>query len=192
MSTTFIVEASIAERLGTATTALRVVPRRRRSRWGVRRGQWQELSSADALDTLVDAPDTPIVLSRPAHADPGAAKLRLLAHVVNVDVLYLPEDVDDAAWSVAIATRLADADRHHLLRALGVVCCGPSAFYGVPTRPWGAAERLVPAVRPVTLARWASCAWEPCAWCTGGGPDGDQCRRCGMMIQAVPIAGDVA
>ncbi len=192
MSTTFIVEASIAERLGTATTALRVVPRRRRSRWGLRRGQWQELSPADALDTMVDAPATPIVLSRSAHADPGAAKLRSLAHLVNVDVLYLPDDVDDAAWSVAIATRLADADRPHLLRALGVVCCGPRAFVGVPTRPWGAAERLVPAVRPVTLARWASCAWESCAWCTGGGAPGDQCRRCGMMILAATIDGDAA
>jgi hypothetical protein len=188
MSLTFVVEQSVAELLGPPHPALRVAARRRTSRWSLRPGGWRALDPAAALDAIVDAPAPLIVLARTVVADGGSGCLRSLARVLEVDVMDLPDDIEDAAWSVAIATRLADAEPEHVARALGVVCCGPSAFAGLPTRLWGPHDRPVPALRPVTLARWSSCVWRHCTWCRGGGFPGTPCRRCGNPIATTGVA----
>jgi hypothetical protein len=188
MSLTFVVEQSIAALLGPPHPVLRVAARRRGSRWGWHSSSWRALDPAAALDAIIDAPAPALVLARTGSADRGGSCLRSMARVLDIDVIDLPDAIEDAAWSVGIAMRLADADSQHFARALDVICCGPTAFRGLPTRPWGLGGSPVPALRPETLARWSTCAWRHCTWCRGGGFPGAPCRRCGTPI----ATGDMA
>ncbi len=183
MTATLVVERGIIDRLGGEPSGAWIVPRRRSRWWRRRREGWAPLDPESVLDALADIRRPAVVLVRSAVADPGAGCLIDVAHLLGLEVRTLPDGFDEAAWSAGIASCLdgvvpgASANR-----ALDVLCCGPAVAPASPRRRWGVAGISVPAVRPATLARWASCAWRPCRWCTAGGLPGDRCRRCGNPI----------
>ncbi len=180
MATTVVVDEHLAGILGTrAVAGLRAVPRGRR-RLGVRGpGAIDRAAAVEAL-AAVDGPV--VVLARTARADPQAAALPEVVRAMGAAVITLPDDEDAAAWSIGMAAALAGAEHDAVVRALEVLCCGPDVVTDAPTRPWGRREIPVPALRPVTLARWATCAWTPCTWCARGGAPGWACRRCGGAV----------
>jgi hypothetical protein len=170
-----VVEHGLAS-AGAASSAegIVVVPRPRG-----RRG-WADLDPDAVVDALDRAGPGAVVLARTALADPGARALPALAGIMGREVVRLPADREAAAWVVAVAARLAAAgdDPARLLQVL----VGAPAAPVLPRRPIGAGSARMPALRPGVLARWAGCAWRPCARCAGGGLPGAACGRCGAVL----------
>jgi hypothetical protein len=174
--TALVVEASVAGCASPGGRPVIVVPRARR------RGAWRPVEADAAVAALDRAGEDAIVLARPAGADPGAAPVVAVARLLGHPVVRLPAGDSAAAWVVATATHpqfLGDA----LIRRLDVLVGVPAAVAGLPMRPSGHGPE-VPALRPAVLARWAGCAWRPCAACPGGGLAGASCGRCGAGIGA--------
>ena len=185
MTPTLVVEHGIAECVGGAPFGVRVVPRRRSSWWRRRRSPWEPLDPEAVLDVLIEIRRPAVVFTRRAAADPGARCLGDIAHLLGLDVRTLPDNRDEAAWCVGIAGSLGEALTARDIRALDVLCCGSAVAPGSPRGQWGPAGISVPALRPSTVVRWASCAWRACRWCAAGGLPGDRCRRCGNPIDAL-------
>jgi hypothetical protein len=172
-----VVEEGLAAAAG-AVRATTVVPRAPR-----RRGSGRAALEPDTvIDALDRAGTAAVVLARSPAADPGAAVLPALAAVMGHEVVRLPDDADAAAWVVALAGALAPGGED-LPRRLQVLV-GAAASPVLPRRPVGAGPVRMPAVRAGVLARWAGCAWRPCARCAGGGLPGAACGRCGAGLLA--------
>ena len=191
MTPTLVVERGLAECLGGGPSEVRIVARRRARWWRRYRSPWAPLDPESVLDALVEIRRPVVVLARSAAADPGARCLIDIARLLGLEMRTLPENRDEAAWCVAIAGSLDQAPIAGNLRALDVLCCGSAVAPGSPRGRWGPTGISVPALRPGTIARWASCAWRPCGWCAAGGLPGDRCRRCGNPIDA-PVPEDRA
>ncbi len=182
-----MIDATIARHLGRMPKGVFVVPRDTLRWWRVRRaGQWRPLDPERVIDLLCDLPRPGLVLARPASADPGAACLATTAAVAGHDVIALPAALDEAVWSVGVTLGLVACAGETLGRVLDVICCGPASAPTLPHQEWGPTGLSVPALRPVTLARWAYCAWHPCSWCDAGGLPGHRCRRCGAPVYQMP------
>jgi len=134
--------------------------------------------SRGSMDVFVEA-IAQVGASAVVLAGDADGALRRAARAMNCEVLRLPSDHAAAAWVVSIGAALVRADRAALLRVLHVLCNGPDATPG-PRRQWN--DRVVPALRPTTLARWATRNWSQCGWCRGGGLPGFPCCGCGLMI----------
>lgn len=181
--TTLIVDRHIVDVLGPrAPQGIWPVPRRRRT-LGRGAGTITREAAANAL-TATEGPM--VVLARGARVDPDAAALGDAMAALGGPVITLPDELDAAAWSVGLAAALSGAEPGAVVRALEVLCCGPAVMPDAPLRPWGPRELPVPALRPVTLARWATRTWSPCAWCARGGAPGWPCRRCGAGVPTRP------
>jgi len=188
MATTIVVDQHLADILGAREIrGLRVAPRRRRGPFTRGPGA---ITRADAAEALASVEGPVVVLARAGRVDPDAAALPDVMRAIGGPVITLPDDEDAAAWSVGLAAALLEADHGALVRALEVLCCGPRVVTDASTRLWGPREIPVPALRPVTLARWASCTWSPCGWCVRGGAPDWPCRRCGGTVP--PRAGEDA
>jgi hypothetical protein len=185
VSAAIIVEAGLALRARVASApAVIVAPRRRRRRrrWPAREG-WRPLDPAETMEVLRSAPRGALVLARAASADPGAAWLASLPTLAGLASLSLPEPLDAAVWTVALAAHWASEGADDLLRPLAVVCGLWERQAALPRREWGAADLPAPALRPGALARWASRAWRPCTWCRrGGGLASARCVLCGACV----------
>jgi hypothetical protein len=189
VSVSIVVDESIACRLASAPLSLRTVPRAR-VRLRVRHGGaiWRPLDRGRVIDILVDIPAAGRVLVRPGRVDPGGAFLAVAARLVGHEVVWLPEAMDEAVWSVGVALSFAGRDLATTDRALDVVCGGPASLAALPRRDWGGAGTVVPTLRPATIARLAYCAWVPCGWCDAGGLAGRRCARCGSDLADAPLA----
>lgn len=189
MASTIVIPAHLAVRL----------PRRSRRHVAVigepsRRRRRAASSHEDTVIDLFGAGDDPVIALMPRH-DENAAMLRARRVIVAADGVRITvtDDYESALWCVAIAVELARADHRAVVRALEVLCNGPQVVGEAPRRSWGPMGLEVPALRPVTLARWASGAWVPCTWCDRGGAAGYPCLRCGAPIARRPHrAGAVA
>jgi hypothetical protein len=191
MTTLTVLEQAFASHLDATPVGVRVVPRDETPWWrGRRAGRWRPLDPERVFETLCTLPRTGLVLVRPAAADPGAMLLAAAGAVLGLDVITLPGDLDEAIWCVGVALALGIDEPETFGRVLDVVCCGPVGAPAFPRQLWGPAGISVPALRPATLARWASCAWRPCSWCQAGGLPGHRCRRCGAPV--VETAAEVA
>lgn len=180
-----IVEEGLRTGTG-APSGLHTIPRRRRPWW--RRGtSWAPLDPSEVTDALSRVPAPAVVLARSAAADPGAACLGPLARLLGHRVVQLPSDPGEAAWSASIAASLLVLPDEAFLRVVDVLCCGPATSPPAPRCLWGGGIS-VPALRPETLARWASCAWRRCGWCRRGGLPGRACRTCGTAIADEAVA----
>lgn len=158
-----------------------VVARPPRRRGGGR----ADLAPEAVIEALERAGPDAVVLARPAGADHGARALPALAAIMRREVIRLPEDDDAAAWVVAMAGALAPVGPEPA-RCLQVLAgAAAAAASSLPRRPVGAGAARMPALRPGVLARWAGCAWRPCARCGGGGLPGASCGRCGAGLAAV-------
>lgn len=113
------------------------------------------------------------------HGDLGLCRA---ARALTYDVLRLPDDPTAAAWVVSVGAALVRADRAALVRVLEVLCSGSDATPG-PHRHWNGG--VVSALRPATIARWATRNWSPCSWCRGGGLANAPCSACGALIAPV-------
>lgn len=189
MSVSIVVDESIACRLRDAGPWLCVVPRARVRGWRHRGDElWRPLDRRRVIDTLIDVPACGRVLVRPAQSDPGGSILAAAARLAGHEVVWLPDALDEAVWSVGMALSLVGSDVATIDRVLDVVCCGPEVLEALPQRAWGGAGRGVPAVRPATLVRLARCAWRPCSWCDAGGLADGRCARCGSELADTPLA----
>lgn len=180
----WIVDHAVAERLGVPPPGLIVVPRRPAPFWRRRSGRWSALDPDCVATLLADSPASAAILARSGMADPGAVCLPQLGRLFGHEVLWLPDGLDEAAWSVGITCGLGDLGADRIARIVDVVCCGPGIAPSFPRREWGGGI-AVPALRPATLARWAECAWRACRWCVGGGLPGRACVRCGVAVEGV-------
>jgi hypothetical protein len=174
---TVVVELSLAPASAAGSgEGLVVVPRTRR-----RRG-WADLDPDAVVDALDRAGPGAVVLARTPLADAGARALPALARIMGREVVRLPAEGEAAAWVVAVAGTLsaAGADPSRRLQVL----VGAAAAPALPRRPVGAGPARMPALRHGVLARWAGCAWRPCARCAGGGLPGAVCGRCGAGLAA--------
>ncbi len=150
---------------------------------GDRRSARRRRESHDDLVTrLVDAGRPLIALVRSGEDTADDIVTRRVIDAAGVVRISLPADAAAARWCVAVAAEISPADHHAVVRALEVLCNGPDVVGRAPRRPWGSEGIPVPALRPVTLARWASCAWVPCSWCARGGAAGYACLRCGAPV----------
>lgn len=168
-----VVEESLARLVaGSARERLTVVTRSR----GRGRG-WNDLD-ADRVVAALDAggPDA-LVLARDSEADPGARVLDELARLMGHDRVRLPGAPVEAAWAIAVAAH-DDFQGEGLLRRLEALVGEMGRGGALPRRLLGQGTK-VPALRPAALARWAGCAWRACRECSGGGPAGGRCARCG-------------
>jgi hypothetical protein len=177
-----VIEGGIASALAEPPPALRVLPRQRSRAWRCRRTPWVPLRPDDVLEALDEIPRPAVVLARSAGVDPGAACLAPIGRLLGHDTLVLPDAPDEAAWVAGVACEIDVEDDASYVRILHVVCCGPSIAASFPRRRWGPTGISVPALRPATLARWASCSWQACRWCVGGGLPGSPCRCCGAEV----------
>lgn len=166
-----VVERSVAAWALPGSRPMQVVPRRRR------RGRWLDLDADAVIEAIDAAGHDPIVLARPAADDPGASCLPALGVLLGAAHVRLPGDPARAGWVVSVATQPSFGDGSSLrrLEALVGAAAGGASLPGRGTDE----VRGVPAVRPGVLARWAGCAWRPCARCGGGGLPGAACARCG-------------
>jgi hypothetical protein len=182
-----VVEAGLAVRARVAfAPAVMVAPRRRR-RWSARE-EWRALDPAETVEVLRSAPRSALVLARGASADPGGACLASLAPLAGLAALRLPEPLDAAVWTVALAAHWAAEGTDDLLRPLAVVCGLWEREAALPRRAWGAADLPVPALRPGALARWSARAWRPCTWCRrGGGLVSARCALCGAAVAGAAV-----
>jgi hypothetical protein len=185
MTLTIVVEHGIIAHLGGVPSGMRIVARRRSRWWRRHRTPWASLDPEAVLDTLAEIHRPAVVLARRAVADPGARCLIDVARLLGLEVRTLPDSCEEAAWIAGIAGSLGEAPPAGGGRALDVLCCGPAIVPTSPRQRWGPTGISVPALRPGTIARWASCAWRACRWCAAGGLPGDRCRRCGNPIDAV-------
>ncbi len=156
-----------------------------------RRGRARSSALDDLASALADATHPVIVLLPPTEGHREDIRIRCLVDAARAVRIALPEDPAAAEWCVAVARELSPADHHAVVRALEVLCNGPDVVERAPRRSWGPHGIGVPALRPVTLARWASCAWVPCSWCARGGAVGHPCLRCGAPIRP-PALGEAA
>jgi len=166
-SVTRLIAAPAPERLVT-------VPRPR----GRGRRGWAPLHADGVIDALDLAGPGAVVLARGCAADPGAALLPSLGRTMGHDVVRLPDDSAAAAWALGVALHPdfpCDPAISRLEALVGVASSGGP----LPRRAIGAGGPSVPALRPEVLSRWAGCAWRACARCSGGGPVGGSCGRCG-------------
>jgi hypothetical protein len=163
-----VVDERIAGRA--AAGARRVVPIRRERRPGRREGGIRADAVVDAIDA---AGAEPVVLARPAEADPAAAAVRAVAVLLGVPCIRLPAALDAAAWLVAVAAHAEFGDTA-LVRRLEALS-GPAGEGRTP-----------PVLRPSVLARWAGWVWRPCPRCAGGGAAGGPCGRCGAPAIGAP------
>lgn len=186
MTNTIVARAELATEVGRSASRNLVTlggirgSRRRHRRHG-------RTSADDVVAVVGEASQSAIVLIQPPEGDEDDATMQRVVDAVGAVRITLPDDLSSARWCVAIAAEIAPADHHAVVRALEVLCNGPDVVTGVPRRSWGPHDVGVPALRPVTLARWASCAWVPCSWCARGGADAHPCRRCGAPIRR-PVA----
>ncbi len=180
MASTIVVDAALAAEVGHGAlcNVVRVDEGARSNRWRRRR-----LAVDDMVETLDRAPHPVIALLRDAEDGSDDVAMRRAIDALGAVRIMLPGDLASARWCVAIAADIAPAEHQAVVRALEVLCNGPGVVGGAPRRAWGAQGVQVPALRPVTLARWASCAWTPCSWCARGGADAHPCRRCGAPIR---------
>lgn len=170
---TLVIGHETAERIGQSPReALTVV--RSRPRGHAMRGRRLHGSMDAYVEPLARSGASAVVL---AGEDDG--ELRRAARALGRDVLRLPPDRTSAAWVVSVGAALVRADRPALVRVLQVLCNGPAAAPG-PHRAWN--DGVVPALRPATLARWATRSWSQCGWCRGGGLPGSLCCVCGSLI----------
>jgi hypothetical protein len=166
-----VIEASVAMSAAPGGRSVAVVSRRRR------RGRWLPVE-ADAVVAAIDRGGSgAIVLARPPHADPGAAALVAVARLLGVPAVRLPADRAAADWVVATASH-PDFAGDPLVPRLEVLVGAAAGPHALPRRPVDQGPAM-PALRPGVLARWAGCAWAPCARCGGGGLAGADCGRCG-------------
>jgi hypothetical protein len=173
-----VVEDGLAAAAGPRPDAVVVI----RRPWRRRGGGRVELDPEAVVEALHRAGPDAVVLARPAAADPGARSLPALAAVMGREVVRLPEDVDAAAWVVAVAGGLVPLGAEAARRLQVLV--GAATAAALPRRPVGAGTARMPALRPRVLARWAGCAWRPCGRCAGGGLPGAPCGRCGAGLAA--------
>ncbi len=160
-------DESIARRAGAGARRVVGIARERRRRRG------GGGITADAVAAAIEAAGAePVVLARPAEADPDAAAVRPVAVLLGVPCVRLPSALDAAAWLVAVAAHAEFGDTA-LVRRLEALA-GAAAEGGTP-----------PVLRPGVLARWAGCVWRPCPRCGGGGVDGGPCGRCGASAIGV-------
>ncbi len=181
-ATSIVVDAGLALRLGTPLPGgLIASPLRLR-----RRRPWHRDEHCDALLALIcDLPMPRLLLCWPQ----GDLDLARVGRAVGCDVVTLPQDGPAAEWVAQIAAALVQLTPPTLLRVMEVLAVGPRVAGELPTRAGGRDGRLqVPALRPVTLARWASRTWVPCHWCSRGGAPGHRCRSCASPIAAGPVA----
>lgn len=175
-----VAEESIA-RLVTTPGAERLVmvPRAHRRR----AGRWDVLEADRVVDALARAGAGGVVLARGIDADPGAATLAAIGRMMGHDVVLLPGEPLLAAWAVGVAAH-RDFPDDGLVRRLEVLAGAAGAAGSLPLRSAGSGGPAVPALRPRVLARWAGCAWRACERCSGGGPAGGRCGRCGAVLIA--------
>lgn len=180
MTNTVVVDAALATEVGRRASrhVIQVGEIRRPRRWRRR-----PPAVDDIVEVLDQAPHPVIALLRITEDGSEGIVLRRAVDAVGAVRIALPCDAAAARWCVAIAAEIAPADHHAVVRALEVLCNGPDVVGSAPRRVWGAEGVEVPALRPVTLARWASCAWTPCSWCTRGGADAHPCLRCGAPVR---------
>lgn len=185
MGALVLVEAAVAGHIGSdLPPALRAVPAPAPRRWW-RRGDSRCTAIAAATDLLLDDPTRErVVLAGPC----SDSELVATARALGFPIVALACDGAEAAWVAALAAQLAEVGGEPFLRALEVLAVGPGVACDVPRRPWGPDGVAVPALRPVTLARWATRAWTPCSWCARGGAPGHHCARCGAHVGAAPKA----
>lgn len=179
---TIVVDRAVAARLGDGLPGGLLASPGRPRRLRARRGD----GHCDALIGLMcDLPAPRMVLAWP----PGDPDLARVGRALGADVLTLPADAAAAEWVAHVAGALAQVAAPALLRVMEVLAAGPGVAGELPTRAWGRDARLqVPALRPATLARWASRTWAPCHWCPRGGAPGHRCRRCASAIHLAQVA----
>lgn len=166
-----VIEASVAASAAPRGRPAVVVPRRRC------RGRWQPVE-ADAVVAAIERGGAgAIVLARPPYVDPGAAALVAVARLLGVPAVRLPVDRVATGWVVAMASH-PDFAGDPLVPRLEVLVGVAAGAAALPRRPVDRGSAM-PALRPRVLARWAGCAWVPCARCGGGGLAGADCGRCG-------------
>jgi hypothetical protein len=171
---TLVIGQATAERIGQSPRAAVTVAGPRSRRFHPVRGRRPDGHLDAYVESLARSGSSAVVL---AGDDEG--ELRRAARALGRDVLRLPAEHTSAAWVVSVGAALARAERAPLLRVLQVLCNGPAAAPG-PHRQWN--DGAVPALRPATLARWATRSWAQCGWCRGGGLPGSACCVCGSLI----------
>ena len=154
--------------------SLVVVPRERRRR----HGSWSALEADRVVDTLSSAGPQAVVLVRGVEVDPGAGVLGALGRLMGNPVVRLPADPAVAAWALGVAAHPQFEERL-IVRRLEALVGVASSSDALPRRPIGSTDTEVPVLRPAVLSRWAGCAWRACRHCSGGGPVGGRCGRCG-------------
>ena len=178
---TLVAEEGVAGPVAPRHPQRLVVVRRGRRRGG----GWDDLAAYAVADALEAAGPDAVVLARGAEADPGAIALPGLARLLGHRVVRLPAHAAAAAWVVAVALHpdfTDDASARRLEALAGAPGAGGARL---PHRRVGDDGPEVPVLRPGALARWAGCAWRACPRCSGGGPPGGRCGRCGAPGLAV-------
>lgn len=174
-----VAEESVARLVaGPSPEHLLVVSRGRRRARG-----WRRLEADRVVSALDAGGPAALVLARDVGADPGAGVLVHLARIMGNDVVRLPSAPVEAAWAIGVAAH-EDFQGDGLLRRLEALVGETRGHGHLPRRALGSGAARVPALRPAVLAKWAACAWRPCATCAGGGPAGGRCGRCGAPMPA--------
>jgi hypothetical protein len=148
-----------------------------------RGGPWNGLEADRVVDALAGAGAGGVVLARSIDADPGAAVLPGIGRMMGHEVVLLPDEPVVAAWALGVAAH-RDFPDEGLVKRLEALAGAADAAGPLPLRRVGSRGPAVPALRPRVLARWAGCAWRACGRCSGGGPAGGRCGRCGASVIA--------